>query len=126
MGEVRVRSSMTCALEEAEVRGVVDGAGEFADRFGQSSGEIGNTDAPRDFRFWQAAHMEDRFFVFDLLPLETDVAGGHVEALAILASAVEQLPGHLGADVAPLDLERSTLNREGRVVFLDVLIANAP
>jgi hypothetical protein len=62
--QVRVAAAVPGALEERQVRRVVDRAGEFSDRLGESAGEIGDGDAAGDFRFRQAAHVKAPVFRF--------------------------------------------------------------
>src|SRR5581483_2811048 len=127
-----MRAAVTAALEEGEMLGVLDGRGlgEAADRLGQQVSEVGDLDAPGDLRLWQrlfrsALGVNDRLFLFYLLPLEALLRAGDVEALAVLAGDVEQTARDLGDHVAAGDLERRRLDRERAVVTLDQLLADA-
>src|ERR1041385_4746365 len=87
---MRMRAAMACALQERQMRRIVNRAGEFANRLGQSPRKIRNTDATGDFRFGQSAHVKHRLFVLNLLPLEAHIAPGHIEEFPVLAGAVKR------------------------------------
>lgn len=90
VSKVGVGAAVARALEEGEVCGVVDGAGEFADGFGESAGEIGDLDLFGDLWFWESLDMEDGVIAFDLLPFEGDAGAGDIEGFAVLSGGVEE------------------------------------
>ncbi len=83
VNQVRMRPAVASSLEEREVLGVLDGRrlGEPADRLGQEVGIVGHLDPLGDLGLGErvlrrALGVDDRVFVFDLLPLEALLAAG--------------------------------------------------
>lgn len=112
--EVRVRAAVAAALQEAEVVGVVDFAGEreLADRFGEQVGVIGHGDLLGDLRLGPLGGVDDVRLVLDQRPLKALLRAVHVEALAILAGHVVQTPPDVRGQVAVLQLDMTAFDSE--------------
>src|SRR4051794_31344140 len=85
--QVRVRAAVAAPLGEREVPLLlaVDALGrEPLDWSGEEVGVVGNLDPPGDLRLGQAAGVNDRILVLDLLPLKALLAAVSIEAFAIL------------------------------------------
>jgi hypothetical protein len=131
MHQVGVRASVTAALKEREVVGILNGGrlGEPADGLRQEMGKVGHFHALGDLGFRMrmfrgALGVDDGVFALDLLPFEALLAAGGVEAFAILAGDVEEAAGDLGDDVGVVDRERGRFDGERAAVAALEVFAN--
>lgn len=118
--EVRVRASVSAALDEGEVSGIVDfgGHGELADRLGEEMSEIGDGDLFGDFGFGFLCGVEDVGFVFDEGPLETFLRAVDIEAFAVLSGGVVEESPDVAGDIGVLDMDVAGLDGELVAGFL--------
>src|SRR5262249_49908082 len=112
---------------ERQVLRILNGRrlGKLANRLRQQVGEIRHLDALWNLRLRLLGRVNDRLFVLHLLPLETLLAAGGIEALTVLPGCVEQAPRYLGHNVVAFDLEGGVLDGKGVFFFLDWLLADA-
>ncbi len=96
MHQVWMRTAVAGPLNKRQVLGVLDRACKRTDRLGQQVCVIRHLHALRDLRLRQAAGMNHRLLVLDLLPFEALLAAGDVEALAVLPGRIEKAARYLG------------------------------
>ena len=95
MNQVRMRATMSAALEERQMLGVVNflGQSEFPYRFGKKVGEVWNLDLRWNVRFRLLGRMNHVWLIVNKRPLETLLRSVHVEAFPILpGDIVETAP----------------------------------
>src|SRR5438874_1852733 len=107
--------------------GVLNGGrlGEAADCLRKARGIVGHFYSLRNLWLRQPFGMDDRVFIFHLLPFNALFTSCRIETFAVLTRRVEKAAGHLGHDVGPLDFESRRLQRKGAVVSLDELLPDS-
>ena len=99
VGQMRVGTTVTAALDERQVLGVLDHSGELLDGLRQSMGIVRDVHTPRDLRLRQAACVNNRQLTFHLLPLEALLATVDVKALAVLPGYIPQAASYFRNDI---------------------------
>ena len=105
MHEVRVGSAVTAALDKGQMVDILDGLCEFANGFWQQVRVISHFDLAGNLMFRQLRSVQNMWLALDQRPFKTLICTIDVEALAVLASRIEQEPPNMSRDVAVFDLD---------------------
>ncbi len=112
-----MRTTVATSLDERQVIGILDRAGELADFGGEKVGVVGDFDFGWNLVFGFLGGVNDVWLVLDQAPFEALLRSVDIKTFAILPSRIEKESPDVSRDVGILDLDMTRFDGESITRF---------